>query len=99
MLDRERPLKLSWYSKWAVHAGKPSSMQASPSNAPVAQKRHKGQRSVNESGLSVDVAAVGVVRPLWRCLTQQFIVTVLGLQALQWGVGPMALMLWLECVI
>jgi hypothetical protein len=26
MLDQERPLKLSWYSKWAVHAGKPSSM-------------------------------------------------------------------------
>jgi hypothetical protein len=24
MLDQERPLKLSWYSKWAVHAGKPT---------------------------------------------------------------------------
>jgi hypothetical protein len=33
-LTRSGPRKLSWYSKWAVHAGKPSSMQALPSNAP-----------------------------------------------------------------
>jgi hypothetical protein len=50
MLDQERLLKLSWYSKWAVNAGKPSSMQASPSNAPVAQN------DIRDSAVSTRVA-------------------------------------------
>jgi hypothetical protein len=62
--------QIPWYSKWAGHAGKPASMKASPSNAPVAQNN-----AIRDNAVSTRVAFAGKTRdthchPTYRQLVQ-----------------------------